>query len=308
MASPFYVPTMDKKKPLMVQYAEESIATGRKSVVPKTSTAVVKPKVAVKAKPTTSISKPLTPFTPPIADNSSIAADIQDIIANKKPVVKPVATTTTTPQPVSVTTKQPGEGLNMNKAIKVANWINAANAVSAIGMGIYGLNQVDKMEAPNMVSAPIIEAKQIRDSGAQQMASRKSAIATSANTTRDALRRSGRTDLLPAVSAKEMSATNEAAAAIEGLRTNIEAQNVAAENRVREINASSKVNTEQFNAQLQNSFRQFQSQMKNSILNTSIGNVSSNIAGIGQNLYTLAAKKEEDAYKNKALLISSLGQ
>lgn len=279
------------------------------SVVPPSAT---KPKVAAKA--TTSVApKIVTPSfkteklpTPGLYDLSKnplskgqIAGHLKTInVSNPLPLQKQTV----------LETPAPKEGLNMTKAIKVANWINAANAVSAIGMGIYGLNQVDKMEAPNMVSAPIIEAKQIRDSGAQQMAARKSAIATSANTTRDALRRSGRTDLLPAVSAKEMSATNEAAAAIEGLRTNIEAQNVAAENRVREINASSKVNTEQFNAQLQNSFRQFQSQMKNSILNTSIGNVSSNIAGIGQNLYTLAAKKEEDAYKNKALLISSLGQ
>jgi len=236
-----------------------------------------------------------------------------DVEKAKKDIGTPItpAITSKKPEPIKdVFAVEPwrDKTLNTTGAIKVANWINAANAVAGIGLGIYGLNQVDNMKAPDMVSAPTIEAKQIRDSGSQQMAARKSAIVTSANTTRESLRRSGRTDLLAAVNAKEMAANNEAAAAIEGLRTNIEAQNVAAENRVREINASNKVNSQQFNAQLQNSFRQFQSQMKNSILNTSLSNVSNNIAGIGQNLYTNAAQKKQDDYNERALRYSAIGK
>jgi len=181
----------------------------------------------------------------------------------------------------------------MTKAIKGANVVNAVNAGLSVGLGIYGLNEVNKMSGPTMLSATAIEAKQIRDTGAQNMAARKGTIDQSVNTALESLRRTGRSDLAPTIMAKEMVARNDAASAIEALRTNIESTNVAAENRVREINATNKMNIGQFNEQIQQSWRQYKSQLGSNVLSSAIQGASQNISAIGQNLYSSALYSEE---------------
>ena len=123
----------------------------------------------------------------------------------------------------------------LTKATKGANAINAINAAVGLGLGIYGAHQINKMQRPSMVSAPQIEAAKIRDTGAQMMTARKGMIEQSANTSREALRRAGRSDLNATITAGETRALNEAAGSIEGMRANINAANVAAEKRIRKL-------------------------------------------------------------------------
>jgi len=183
---------------------------------------------------------------------------------------------------------------SLTKATKGANAINAINAAVGLGLGIYGAHQINKMQRPSMVSAPQIEAAKIRDTGAQMMTARKGMIEQSANTSREALRRAGRSDLNATITAGETRALNEAAGSIEGMRANINAANVAAENRVREINATTKMQADQFNSQLQASFNQFRSQLGSQNLSTTVQNVSANLGGIAQNNYAQALRERDE--------------
>ena len=183
---------------------------------------------------------------------------------------------------------------SLTKATKGANAINAVNAAVGLGLGIYGAHQINKMQRPSMVSAPQIEAAKIRDTGAQMMTARKGMIEQSANTSREALRRAGRSDLNATITAGETRALNEAAGSIEGMRANINAANVAAENRVREINATTKMQADQFNSQLQASFNQFRSQLGSQNLSTTVQNVSANLGGIAQNNYAQALRERDE--------------
>jgi hypothetical protein len=183
---------------------------------------------------------------------------------------------------------------SLTKATKGANAINAVNAAVGLGLGIYGAHQINKMQRPSMVSAPQIEAAKIRDTGAQMMTARKGMIEQSANTSREALRRAGRSDLNATITAGETRALNEAAGSIEGMRANINAANVAAENRVREINATTKMQADQFNSQLQASFNQFRSQLGSQNLSTTVQNVSANLGGIAQNNYAKALRERDE--------------
>ncbi len=183
---------------------------------------------------------------------------------------------------------------SLTKATKGANAINAVNAAVGLGLGIYGASQINKMQRPSMVSAPQIEAAKIRDTGAQMMTARKDMIEQSANTSREALRRAGRSDLNATITAGETRALNEAAGSIEGMRANINAANVAAENRVREINATTKMQADQFNSQLQASFNQFRSQLGSQNLSTTVQNVSANLGGIAQNNYAKALRERDE--------------
>jgi len=184
---------------------------------------------------------------------------------------------------------------SLTKATKGANAINAVNAAVGLGLGIYGAHQINKMQRPSMVSAPQIEAAKIRDTGAQMMTARKGMIEQSANTSREALRRAGRSDLNATITAGETRALNEAAGFIEGMRANINAANVAAENRVREINATTKMQADQFNSQLQASFNQFRSQLGSQNLSTTVQNISANLGGIAQNNYAKALRERDEA-------------
>lgn len=193
---------------------------------------------------------------------------------------------------------------SLTKATKGANAINAVNAAVGLGLGIYGAHQINKMQRPSMVSAPQIEAAKIRDTGAQMMTARKGMIEQSANTSREALRRAGRSDLNATITAGETRALNEAAGSIEGMRANINAANVAAENRVREINATTKMQADQFNSQLQASFNQFRSQLGSQNLSTTVQNISANLGGIAQNNYAKALRERDEAiqrYQAKVL-------
>lgn len=187
----------------------------------------------------------------------------------------------------------------LDKATTAANIINATNAAVGLGLGIYGASQINKMQRPSMISAPQIEAAKIRDTGAQMMAARKGMIEQSANTSREALRRAGRSDLNATITAGETRALNEAAGSIEGMRANINAANVAAENRVREINASTKMQADQFNSQIQASFNQFKSQLGSQNLSTTVQNVSANLGGIAQNNYAKALRERDEELQMK---------
>lgn len=195
---------------------------------------------------------------------------------------------------------------SLAKATKGANAINAINAAVGLGLGIYGAHQINKMQRPSMVSAPQIEAAKIRDTGAQMMAARKGMIEQSANTSREALRRAGRSDLNATITAGETRALNEAAGSIEGMRANINAANVAAENRVREINATTKMQADQFNSQLQASFNQFRSQLGSQNLSTTVQNVSANLGGIAQNNYAQALRKRDEDLQLRIAKINAL--
>ena len=194
---------------------------------------------------------------------------------------------------------------SLTKATKGANAINAVNAAVGLGLGIYGASQINKMQRPSMVSAPQIEAAKIRDTGAQMMTARKGMIEQSANTSREALRRAGRSDLNATITAGETRALNEAAGSIEGMRANINAANVAAENRVREINASTKMQADQFNSQIQASFNQFKSQLGSQNLSTTVQNISANLGGIAQNNYAKALReRDEEIQRYQAKLLA----
>lgn len=195
---------------------------------------------------------------------------------------------------------------SLTKATKGANAINAINAAVGLGLGIYGAHQINKMQRPSMVSAPQIEAAKIRDTGAQMMTARKGMIEQSANTSREALRRAGRSDLNATITSGETRALNEAAGSIEGMRANINAANVAAENRVREINATTKMQADQFNSQLQASFNQFRSQLGSQNLSTTVQNVSANLGGIAQNNYAQALRKRDEDLQLRIAKINAL--
>ena len=195
---------------------------------------------------------------------------------------------------------------SLTKATKGANAINAVNAAVGLGLGIYGAHQINKMQRPSMVSAPQIEAAKIRDTGAQMMTARKGMIEQSANTSREALRRAGRSDLNATITAGETRALNEAAGSIEGMRANINAANVAAENRVREINATTKMQADQFNSQLQASFNQFRSQLGSQNLSTTVQNVSANLGGIAQNNYAKALRERDEDLQLRIAKINAL--
>lgn len=190
---------------------------------------------------------------------------------------------------------------SLTKATKGANAINAINAAVGLGLGIYGASQINKMQRPSMVSAPQIEAAKIRDTGAQAMAARKGMIEQSANTSREAFRRAGRSDLNATITAGETRALNEAAGAIEGMRTNINAANVAAENRIREINASTKMQADQFNSQIQSAFNQFKSQLGTQNLSTTVQNISGNLGGIAQNIYAKELRLRDEKMQKYAI-------
>jgi hypothetical protein len=195
---------------------------------------------------------------------------------------------------------------SLTKATKGANAINAVNAAVGLGLGIYGAHQINKMQRPSMVSAPQIEAAKIRDTGAQMMTARKGMIEQSANTSREALRRAGRSDLNATITAGETRALNEAAGSIEGMRANINAANVAAENRVREINASTKMQADQFNSQIQASFNQFKSQLGSQNLSTTVQNISANLGGIAQNNYAKALRERDEDLQLRIAKINAL--
>ena len=195
---------------------------------------------------------------------------------------------------------------SLTEATKGANAINAVNAAVGLGLGIYGAHQINKMQRPSMVSAPQIEAAKIRDTGAQMMTARKGMIEQSANTSREALRRAGRSDLNATITAGETRALNEAAGSIEGMRANINAANVAAENRVREINATTKMQADQFNSQLQASFNQFRSQLGSQNLSTTVQNVSANLGGIAQNNYAKALRERDEDLQLRIAKINAL--
>lgn len=189
----------------------------------------------------------------------------------------------------------------LDKATTAANIINATNAAVGLGLGIYGASQINKMQRPSMISAPQIEAAKIRDTGAQAMAAHKGMIEQSANTSREALRRAGRSDLNATITAGETRALNEAAGAIEGMRANINAANVAAENRVREINASTKMQADQFNSQIQSAFNQFKSQLGTQNLSTTVQNISGNLGGIAQNIYAKELRLRDEKMQKYAI-------
>lgn len=196
----------------------------------------------------------------------------------------------------------------LDKATTAANIINATNAAVGLGLGIYGASQINKMQRPAMVSAPQIEAAKIRDTGAQMMAARRGMIEQSANTSREALRRAGRSDLNATITAGETRALNAAAGSIEGMRANINAANVAAENRVREINASTKMQADQFNSQIQASFNQFRSQLGSQNLSTTVQNVSANLGGIAQNNYAKALRERDEELQMKIAISNALNR
>ena len=189
----------------------------------------------------------------------------------------------------------------LDKATTAANIINATNAAVGLGLGIYGASQINKMQRPSIISAPQIEAAKIRDTGAQAMAAHKGMIEQSANTSREALRRAGRSDLNATITAGETRALNEAAGAIEGMRANINAANVAAENRVREINASTKMQADQFNSQIQSAFNQFKSQLGTQNLSTTVQNISGNLGGIAQNIYAKELRLRDEKMQKYAI-------
>lgn len=187
----------------------------------------------------------------------------------------------------------------MTKATNTANIINGVNSAVGGGLALYGLAQVDKMKAPTSLQAPTIEAKLIRDRGAAIATANKGEIDTQLNTAREGLLRRGRTDMLPTLVGKGMSAVNQSSAQIEQLRMGIEQANVGAENRVREINANSKIQVGQFNTQVGQQFNQFKAQLSGSILSAGIQNVSANLSGIAQNNYAAAMYKSDQEYKDR---------
>jgi len=212
-------------------------------------------------------------------------------------------------QPLSNNGLQTREDINtvdpMAKTYKIANIVNGINTIVSGGLAAYSLSQINKMKAPAAVTAPVLEAKKVRDRGAATMANRKGLISQSANTSREGIIRSGRTELLPTITGKEMMAENEAAASIEGLRTNIEQINVNAENRMREINASNNINAQQINSNAQANFQQLQSQMRSGVVNAAVGNISNNLGGIVQNEYSQSMRsydiKENEDNKKRSL-------
>ena len=117
------------------------------------------------------------------------------------------------------------------------------------------------MKTPDPVTPEKVEAVRIGDRGAQLEASGRMNIDRGIATSRNALQRSGRTDLLPTITAGETAATNQLSGSVEQMRLQIDQMNAAAEARAREINASAKSQASLFNSQTLQSFQQMKSQL-----------------------------------------------
>lgn len=265
------------------------------------ATATQKPKVATSFhKRTTASIKPKTP-TKSLNDafdftkEKELTPDITPRTNYVKsgvtpPIQSKIPKTSITPSIAEEMDGKPKDAMgNLNKTA------NVINAIQGIGSGLLAyqsVKSIDKMK-PALVTAPHIEAARISDTGAQQRVAGDQQIESSVATAREDAVRSGRTDLGGVFLAKELEAKNSLAGQIEGYRTNIEATNAGAENRVREINANADMQAANINQQAINTMNQFKTQMKGATVQAGIANVSQNMAGIVANTYGDVQRKAD---------------
>lgn len=173
------------------------------------------------------------------------------------------------------------------KGLSIERTADIINGVQAVGSGLlaYASSRSASNLKPSLLSAPTLTAKHVTDTGAQQAAAGEQRIASSIEGARESALRQGRTGLDGVFLSKEIEAGNTLAGQIEGMRTNIEGMNVAADNRVAEINATNKMNIDNINANAINSMNQFKTQMKSQALQTGLVNANANVNGIMQNAY-----------------------
>lgn len=194
----------------------------------------------------------------------------------------------------------------IDQASNMAQATNIANIGASVAGGLYSMWQVNKMKTPDAVTPEKVEAVRIGDRGAALEASGRMSIDRGIATSRNALQRSGRTDLLPTITAGETAATNQLSGSVEQMRLQIDQMNAAAEARAREINASAKSQASLFNSQTLQSFQQMKSQLGTQAISTMGQNISANASAISSNAFGKAMYEDQSKRQEKSIYMSML--
>ena len=226
----------------------------------------------------------------------SIGAPIKDAGAVKDSLLSRQSASAILQTKPNTMGSDPKEQLSaIDKASKAAQVTNIANIGASVAGGLYSMWQVNKMKTPDAVTPEKVEAVRIGDRGAQLEASGRMSIDRGIATSRNALQRSGRTDLLPTVTAGETAATNQLSGSVEQMRLQIDQMNASAESRAREINASAKSQASLFNSQTLQSFQQMKSQLGTQAISTMGQNISANASAISSNAFGKAMYEDQKA-------------
>ena len=236
----------------------------------------------------------------PLEKLPSIGEPINDIAAVKDSALS----RSTASALIQSNTKTMGNDIKENpgaidKASKIAQATNIANIGASIAGGLYSMWQVNKMKTPEAVVPEKVEAVRIGDRGAALAASGQSSIDRGIATSRNALQRAGRADMLPTLTAAESGATNQLAGSVEQMRLQIDQMNAAAEARAREINASAKSQTSLFNNQTLQAFQQMKSQLGTQAISTMGQNISANASAISSNAFGKAMYNDQKATQER---------
>jgi len=263
------------------------------------------------------MAKSILPYTPPIVADQEAYPEAKkpltalEISKNRSLIANPskpsigLSDKTLSILKTSAYTPQVGKTIDpLDKLSNTANIVNGVQAAGSIVAGIMSLKSVNALKPELVPQAPTIEAVKVSDSGAQQLAAGQANIDKAMATTRESARRSGNIYSDGIVLSKEMEAQNNLAGQIEGMRTNIEVQNVNMQNQVNQQNAASKARASEMNAQILNNFQLTKAQMKSGILSNITTNVNQNTSGIINNMYGSTMRQEEERVNDEQYLKS----
>ena len=175
--------------------------------------------------------------------------------------------------------------------------INSGNAIMSGVMGAIAMKSINDNKPVLLGNAPVLEAKKVEDTGAQQAAAGRESIIRSIDTARRDAIAGGSVGLSAAFAAKRFSMENELSGRIEGMRTSIDQINTQMENNINANNAQTRMNVAQMNANIINAFNQMKGQSQSQVLNSTMENISANVGGIGQVLMNTNLQAESKRLK-----------